>query len=118
MLTYTYKLTAEDVAALRDYAIEFGPKWKDCLAVDWYNARAEGMRGSILHGLRNNLGPSWLRSFAFDAPIVWPNLRKEKTASLRSERVEFFNLGHMNMTDAQRIRFGAIKRELNKRGTW
>src|SRR3982751_2332441 len=45
---------ADDIAALRNYAIEYGPKWKDELHLDWYNARLRSCqdmpnRGSILH---------------------------------------------------------------------
>jgi len=109
--------TAEDLAALRSYAIEFGPKWKDSLALDWYHARAHGKRGAILHGVRNNFGPSWLDAFEFADPIAWPNLRKEKTPMLRNMRVAL-SLHSWNNSDEENIRLGAVKRELHRRGTW
>lgn len=43
--------------ALQSYAAEHGRKWKEALRLDWYNARAIGDRGAILHGLRND--PRW-----------------------------------------------------------
>lgn len=58
-----YKLTDEDIAALQSYAAEHGRKWKDKLDLDWYFARSIGERGTILHGLRNNLGPEWLVTY-------------------------------------------------------
>ena len=60
-----HPLSADELLALRSYADEHGRRWKAALALDWYNARAAGVRGSILHGLRNRLGPSWLVNFRF-----------------------------------------------------
>lgn len=119
----TYELTAEDIAALRSYAIERGPKWKDDLALDWYNARLsiadDGMpeRGSILHGLRNNLGPTWLDGFTFAEPIQWPNLRRENLTMLRNMRTALSLHPWLN-SEEERIRLGAVKRELRRRGSW
>lgn len=67
----SYKLTPRDLEALRSYATEYGRNWKSDLWLDWYRARADGERGAILHGLRNNLGPDWLRRFKF--PKSRPN---------------------------------------------
>lgn len=47
-------------AALVSYAAEHGRKWKADLSLDWYNARAIGDRGALLHALRNHPG------FGFD----------------------------------------------------
>ena len=68
----TAALSPDDIAALQSYAAERGRKWKQDLALDWYNARASFCaempdRGAILHGLRNNLGPTWLEGFKFPA---------------------------------------------------
>jgi hypothetical protein len=71
-----YQLTPDDLAALRSYAEEHGRKWKEALSVDWYYARAHGLRGVILHGLRNNLGPSWLDGFKFAEPVNFKPARK------------------------------------------
>jgi len=80
-MTMTDTPIDEDIAALRSYAAEYGPRWKDELWADWYNARLRSCRdmperGTILHEIRNHYGPSWLHDFAFAEPIVWPNLRK------------------------------------------
>jgi hypothetical protein len=61
-------LSPEELDALRSYAKERGRFWKRELSLDWYNARAIGERGSILHGLRNRLGPTWLANFRFPKP--------------------------------------------------
>jgi hypothetical protein len=54
-----------DLEALQSYAAEYGRNWKQALWLDWYNARAIGERGAILHGIRNTYGPEWLESFRF-----------------------------------------------------
>jgi hypothetical protein len=61
----TRPLTADELAALDSYVAEHGRKWKSALELDWYNARAIGERGAILHGMRNDwrLGSEWLRSY-------------------------------------------------------
>jgi hypothetical protein len=53
--------------ALKSYAAEYGRKWKDALALDWYRARAIGERGTVLHGLRNHprFGAEGLIKFRF-----------------------------------------------------
>ena len=53
--------------------------WKDALSqVYWYNARVwtggEPGDGSVLHGLRNDLGPTWL----YDVCDVKPTPRKRQ----------------------------------------
>ena len=59
------KLTAEENEALEAFAAAHGRRWKEELSmVYWYNARIwqgpkEGM-GPLLHGLRNEFGPTWL----------------------------------------------------------
>lgn len=58
-------LTKEENAALETFAAAHGRKWKDELSVVyWYNARIwqgpEAGMGSLLHGLRNEFGPTWL----------------------------------------------------------
>lgn len=66
-------LTDAQIAALRAFAKHEGRKWKDTLNMTyWYNARLwrdpfnyNSDVGSILHGLRNTHGPSWLDSFTF-----------------------------------------------------
>ena len=67
-------LAARDRAALLDYAKQHGPHWKEHLRGDWYNARAIGERGAILHGLRNSpsFGHGGLEAFALqpeDMPL-------------------------------------------------
>jgi len=108
----TYVLTAEDIAALRSFAIEHGPKWKSELSLDWYHARLSHCRdiperGSILHSLRNDLGPAWLDSFAFETRIAWPDLRKVSAAELRRLLVATV------CTDS--LTYYAAKRELRRR---
>lgn len=67
-----YKPTHDEMTALRSYAREFGRRWKETLALDWYNARIRtapdmANRGAILHGLRNHpyFGPTGLDRFQF-----------------------------------------------------
>ena len=64
------ELTTEELDALTAFARAHGRKWKSRLVFDyWYNARlwedhtGSSRPGSILHGLRNRLGPSWLQTF-------------------------------------------------------
>jgi hypothetical protein len=61
-------LTSDELAALRAFAAEHGRYWKAHLAdVYWYHARVwrepTGCHGYHLHGLRNRLGPQWLKTF-------------------------------------------------------
>jgi hypothetical protein len=54
--------TAEQMAALTAYAAWAGDGWKDRLASDWMRAGSEWDGPyHLLHQLRNNCGPSWLR---------------------------------------------------------
>ncbi|TCV62291.1 hypothetical protein [Neorhizobium sp. S3-V5DH] len=59
-------LTQEETDALVAFAAAHGRRWKAILSeVYWYNARlwsdSSGNRvGSVLHGLRNEFGPTWL----------------------------------------------------------
>ena len=112
---------ADDIAALRNYAIEYGPKWKDELHLDWYNARLRSCqdmpnRGSILHGVRNHLGPSWLVDFAFDSPIAWPNLRKVRAAELHNI-IQALCFHPWNNTEEETIRLWAARRERSRRAS-
>jgi hypothetical protein len=62
-------LTADEETALQIFAKANGRRWKSVLSDEyWYKARlfetAEFPNaGSILHCLRNDLGPSWLASY-------------------------------------------------------
>lgn len=72
-MTKTTQPNAEQIAALKAFADHHGRRWKSILSdVFWYNARlwtgAKGddqRIGSVLHGIRNQFGPSWLQSFKF-----------------------------------------------------
>jgi hypothetical protein len=65
------ELMADEIEALQAFADWHVKRskpqrrnWKDELAFYWYNARIwEGPKpnmGNILHGIRNEFGPSWL----------------------------------------------------------
>lgn len=63
------QITDEERRALETFAIHFGRnKWRDQLnMVYWYNACLwrgpmgdDPNIGSVLHGIRNDLGPTWL----------------------------------------------------------
>lgn len=63
----TRPLNQDEIDALQAFADAHGRKWKEELSmVYWYNARlwtggTPGRNmGSILHGIRNNYGPTWL----------------------------------------------------------
>lgn len=66
-------LQAEELAALRSFAQDYGRRWKSILRdVYWYNARIWrnpddewSQDGYRLHSLRNSHGPSWLDGFQF-----------------------------------------------------
>ena len=68
-----HPLTADELAALTAFAGAHGRRWKSELNnVYWYNARLwrgvdgrDDIVGSVLHGLRNTHGPSWLDGFKF-----------------------------------------------------
>jgi len=72
-------LAADELDAIKSYALENGRLWKADLAADWYNARAIGERGAILHALRND--PRWghegLRAFIMPAG-VWPSTKRRR----------------------------------------
>jgi alkanesulfonate monooxygenase SsuD/methylene tetrahydromethanopterin reductase-like flavin-dependent oxidoreductase (luciferase family) len=53
----------EQVSALRDYAAEHGPGWKEKLRKDWANPTSH----PLLYPLRNSHGPIWLAGFEFPA---------------------------------------------------
>jgi hypothetical protein len=65
-------LTADEYAALCDYAHENGRTWRNKLELDWYNARAIGDRGAILHGLRND--PRWNHQGLYGFRADWPHI--------------------------------------------
>jgi hypothetical protein len=52
-------LTPAEYAAIREYALEHGRKWKEALRDDWMHARQPGH----LQAVRNRLGPAWLVRF-------------------------------------------------------
>lgn len=59
------ELTAEERGALERFQAAHGRRWREELGnVYWYNARlwgdGEPGDGSILHGIRNTFGPTWL----------------------------------------------------------
>lgn len=58
-------LTNDEHEAIEAFAEEYGRNWRDTLAqVYWYNARIwigpKPNMGSMLHGIRNEFGPTWL----------------------------------------------------------
>lgn len=67
-MTRTYRQPgSEEIAALQAFADAHGRRWKDELSqVYWYNARVwrgtvDGQPvGHVLHGIRNDFGPTWL----------------------------------------------------------
>ena len=63
-------LTDDELEAVQAFAAANGRAWKETLAFTyWYNARiwhnraGEPDQGHLLHGLRNRLGPRWLKTF-------------------------------------------------------
>lgn len=52
-------LMREQLFALREYAKEHGPGWKDRLSKDWLNPTGH----PLLFLLRNSHGPVWLAKF-------------------------------------------------------
>lgn len=54
-------LSAEQLAALTEYAERKGRYWKNDLNLAWYNASESG----YLQEIRNQFGPSWLVRFSF-----------------------------------------------------
>ena len=61
-MTTPHPLTAEEQAALLDYARRHGRTWKASLRSDWQQARQAG----VLQQLRNVGGPSWLQTVKVD----------------------------------------------------
>ncbi len=66
------ELQPDELAALARFAAAHGRGWKSVLTdTYWYNARlwqgpgSEPNDGSILHTIRNDLGPDWLRACRF-----------------------------------------------------
>jgi len=61
--------TAEQLAALREYAALHGRGWKAALRADWMTA-CEHVRNQehagYLQQLRNTLGPKWLEGFRLE----------------------------------------------------
>lgn len=49
-------LTADEQAALVDFATKNGPYWRDKLALGWMKSQFPG----TLQVIRNSFGPSWL----------------------------------------------------------
>jgi hypothetical protein len=68
-------LSPAEYAAIRDYALERGRKWKADLALDWYYARRPGH----LQAIRNRLGPVWLDKFKLPRDFWTMNERTQKT---------------------------------------
>lgn len=57
------KPTGEAMAALARFAAKEGRRWKSQLRACWERSDYPGVEQSdvpLLHGLRNNFGPSWL----------------------------------------------------------
>ncbi len=59
------ELEADEIAALQAFADAHGRRWKSELSdVYWYNARIwigpVPNMGNVLHGIRNEFGPTWL----------------------------------------------------------
>jgi hypothetical protein len=113
--------TSDELAALRNYAIEHGPLWKSELALDWYNARTRSCdsmpnRGAILQGLRNSRGPSWLDDFKFESPIAWPNMRRCSANEL-GNCLAALSLHPWNNTEAETVRLWAARRERRRRAS-
>jgi|SRR5690349_5339753 len=61
-------LTPEQAAAIRAYAAQHGRTWKDQLLSDWMRAGSRTYRGEwcYLQQIRNQKGPSWLRSMTLE----------------------------------------------------
>jgi hypothetical protein len=64
-------LTPEQADAIRSYAAQHGTRWKDQLLTDWMRAGSRTYRGEgcYLQQVRNQHGPSWLRSMTLE-PIT------------------------------------------------
>jgi hypothetical protein len=102
----TYKLTNEDILALRSYAAEFGKHWKQDLLTDWMKARTREDygkgdripgRGNILHNLRNQLGPTWLDGLRLNRLMTSSELKQAKLAYF-DEVPEWQHRGEADLT--------------------
>lgn len=63
----SYKPNADQLAAVRRYAVLHGRHWRSCLWIDWERAM-EGTLSSfddscLLQQIRNQCSPSWLIRF-------------------------------------------------------
>ena len=64
------QLTNQETAALVDFAVAHGRKWKSKLTMEyWYNARIWDGR-HVLHGLRNEFGPKWLAQYKLPTELT------------------------------------------------
>ena len=117
--------TVADVAALTAFAAAHGPKWRDDLSMTyWYNARLwrgplgrDESIGSVLHGIRNDFGPTWLYD-VFKLDIVWPNLRKLKAAEVRGIITILAPMEREGRIEgASAVMLGAARRERNRRAS-
>ena len=55
-------LTDDQEAALREYAVRHGRRWKSILSDVWMGGPPYD-DGGVLRGLRNTHGPTWLQSY-------------------------------------------------------
>lgn len=55
-------LTDDQEAALREYAVRHGRRWKSILSHVWMGGPPYD-DGGVLRGLRNTHGPTWLQSY-------------------------------------------------------
>jgi hypothetical protein len=69
-MTHYRDLTSAEQAAIQAFAKAHGRKWKATLSQKyWYNARiwrdddGDSAMGTLLHGVRNDLGASWLDGY-------------------------------------------------------
>jgi hypothetical protein len=65
------ELSQAELQALQTFAARHGRKWKESLAFDyWMAGRVFSVAGKDypeLHGLRNQLGPQWLKAYRLNA---------------------------------------------------
>lgn len=70
MKRQSINLTAEQLAALREFAAVNGYNWKSKLSAVWSTGRYAAFGGTTnsaaLQQVRNIFGPSWLAKFSFD----------------------------------------------------
>lgn len=88
-MTRTYReLDEHETAALQAFADAHGPRWRHELSdVYWYNARIwrgpTENTGAVLHGIRNEFGPTWL----FDVCQIKP-AKRAKPARAKCQPLE------------------------------